>query len=199
MKNKVTTYRCTGRTDATDRANLYYIASPTARRIETDITAKEIRIFGKSPAPLAVFVFQALRRRKPKQKNDIMKNKMSFKIAFERSTFFEVVARDFKNRILTIYVEEKFGFSEYFEISEKYARSFGIRIPEKLHICNYFARQEKPNTKRKSDPQIGPLFLYMREQESKQENEEQSKQASKTRVKVASFLLQVDTARTQKE
>lgn len=65
---------------------------------------------------------------------------MSFKIAFERCTFFEVVARDFKNRILTIYVQEQFGFSEYFEISEKYARSFGIRIPEKLHICNYFAR-----------------------------------------------------------
>lgn len=57
MNNKVTTYHCTGLTDATDKANLYYIASPTARRIETDTTAKEIRIFGKSPAPLAVFVF----------------------------------------------------------------------------------------------------------------------------------------------
>jgi hypothetical protein len=69
-----------------------------------------------------------------------MKEKMPFKTAFERSTFFEVAARDFKNRTLTIYVEEQFGFSEYFEISEKYARSFGIRIPEKLHICNYFAQ-----------------------------------------------------------
>jgi hypothetical protein len=57
MKNKVTRYHCTGRTDATDKANLYYIASPTARRIETDNTAREIRIFGKSPAPLAVFEF----------------------------------------------------------------------------------------------------------------------------------------------
>ena len=65
---------------------------------------------------------------------------MSFKIAFERSTFFAVAARNFKNRTLTIYVEEQFGFSEYFEISEKYARSFGIRIPEKLHVRNYFAR-----------------------------------------------------------
>lgn len=57
MKNKVTTYRCTGRTDATDRANLYYIASPTARRIETDNEGHKIKIYGKSPAPLAVFEF----------------------------------------------------------------------------------------------------------------------------------------------
>ena len=48
-------YHCKGLTEATDKANLYYIASPTARRIETDTTAKEIRIFSKSPAPLAVF------------------------------------------------------------------------------------------------------------------------------------------------
>ena len=56
MKN-ATLYKCTSRTEATDRANLWYIASPTARRIETDNTAHEIRIFGKKPAPLAVFTF----------------------------------------------------------------------------------------------------------------------------------------------
>lgn len=55
MKKRVTTYYCKSRTEATDRSNLYYIASPTARRIETDNAIKEIRIFGKSPAPLAVF------------------------------------------------------------------------------------------------------------------------------------------------
>ena len=55
MKNRVTTYYCKTRTEATDRANLYYIASPTARRIET--TAQDIRIFGKKPEPLAVFQF----------------------------------------------------------------------------------------------------------------------------------------------
>lgn len=55
MKNKVTIYHCKTRTEATDSANLYYIASPTARRIETDNATKEIRIFGKSTAPLAVF------------------------------------------------------------------------------------------------------------------------------------------------
>lgn len=55
MKNKVTVFWCKTLTEATDRSNLYYIASPTARRIETDNAIKEIRIFGKSPAPLAVF------------------------------------------------------------------------------------------------------------------------------------------------
>ena len=55
MRKKVTVYYCKTMTEATDRSNLYYIASPTARRIEPDTTTKEIRIFGKSPAPLAVF------------------------------------------------------------------------------------------------------------------------------------------------
>ena len=55
MKKGVTTYYCKSRTEATDRSNLYYIASPTARRIETDTTTKEIRIFAKTDKPLAVF------------------------------------------------------------------------------------------------------------------------------------------------
>lgn len=54
-KHTPTVYYCKTRTEATDRANLYYIASPTARRIET--TAQDIRIFGKKADPLAVFVF----------------------------------------------------------------------------------------------------------------------------------------------
>lgn len=57
MKNKVTTYHCKTRTEATDRANLYYIASPTARRIETDNETHKIKIYGRKPAPLAVFEF----------------------------------------------------------------------------------------------------------------------------------------------
>lgn len=57
MANKVTVFWCNTRTEATDRANLYYIASPTARKMETDNTTKEIRIFSKKPAPLAVFRF----------------------------------------------------------------------------------------------------------------------------------------------
>lgn len=52
-----TVYHCKGRTEATDKANLYYIASPTARRIETDNEAHKIKIYGKKPAPLAVFEF----------------------------------------------------------------------------------------------------------------------------------------------
>jgi hypothetical protein len=57
MKNRVAVYHCTGRTDATDKANLYYIASPTARRIETDNEGHKIKIYDRKPAPLAVFEF----------------------------------------------------------------------------------------------------------------------------------------------
>ena len=54
-KHTPTVYYCKTRTEATDRANLYYIASPTARRIET--TARDIRIYGRKADPLAVFQF----------------------------------------------------------------------------------------------------------------------------------------------
>lgn len=54
-KHTPTVYHCKTRTEATDRANLYYIASPTARRIET--TAQDIRIYGRKADPLAVFQF----------------------------------------------------------------------------------------------------------------------------------------------
>ena len=50
-------YKCKSYTDATDRANLYYIASPTARRIERDKDERSIKIYGKKPAPLAEFVY----------------------------------------------------------------------------------------------------------------------------------------------
>lgn len=54
-KHTPTVYYCKTRTEATDRANLYYITSPTARRIET--TAQDIRIYGRKADPLAVFQF----------------------------------------------------------------------------------------------------------------------------------------------
>ena len=52
---KITVYHCTGHTDATDRANLYYIASPTARGMQTD--KDKITVTGRNGNPLAVFVF----------------------------------------------------------------------------------------------------------------------------------------------
>ena len=55
MKNKVTVFWCKSYTEANDKSNLYYIASPTARRIENDKEVREIRIFAKKPQPLAVF------------------------------------------------------------------------------------------------------------------------------------------------
>ena len=50
-------YKCKSYTDATDKANLYYIASPTARRIERNQERKSIEIYGKKPVPLAVFQY----------------------------------------------------------------------------------------------------------------------------------------------
>ena len=57
MKNKVTIYKCQGRTDATDRANLYYIASPTARGMQAD--RDKITVTGRNGKPLAIFLFCA--------------------------------------------------------------------------------------------------------------------------------------------
>ena len=55
MKNKVTVYWCKTRTEATDRSNLYYIASPTARGLQTD--KDKITVTGRNGNPLAVFLF----------------------------------------------------------------------------------------------------------------------------------------------
>lgn len=57
MKNKVTTYYCTGRTEATDLANLYYIASPTARGLQTDHGKREITVTNRHGNPLAIFCY----------------------------------------------------------------------------------------------------------------------------------------------
>lgn len=54
---KPNVYRCNSYIDATDKANLYYIASPTARRIEQSQEERRIKIYGKKPAPLAEFAY----------------------------------------------------------------------------------------------------------------------------------------------
>ncbi len=54
---QATIFHCKTSTEATDRANLWYIASPTARRIERKQEDKRIEIYGKKPAPLAVFTY----------------------------------------------------------------------------------------------------------------------------------------------
>ena len=53
MKNRVTTYYCKSRTEATDRSNLYYIASPTATNIQAE--PDKITVTGKKGNPLAIF------------------------------------------------------------------------------------------------------------------------------------------------
>lgn len=54
-KHTPTVYHCKTRTEATDRANLYYIASPTARGMQTD--KDKITVTGRNGNPLAVFEF----------------------------------------------------------------------------------------------------------------------------------------------
>ena len=58
MEGRTTIYRCGTRTEAIDCANLYYIAAPAARQMQSDNTAKVIKIFGRKPAPLALFYFR---------------------------------------------------------------------------------------------------------------------------------------------
>ena len=53
MKKRVTIYNCKSRTEATDRSNLYYIASPTATNIQTE--PNKITVTGKKGNPLAIF------------------------------------------------------------------------------------------------------------------------------------------------
>lgn len=53
MKRTATQYFCTSRTEATDRSNLYYIASPTATGIQAD--PDKITVTGKKGNPLAIF------------------------------------------------------------------------------------------------------------------------------------------------
>ena len=55
MKKRVTIYNCKSRTEATDRSNLYYIASPTATGIQTE--HDKITVIGKKGNPLAIFSY----------------------------------------------------------------------------------------------------------------------------------------------
>ena len=56
MKN-ATLYKCTSRTEATDRANLWYIASPSASRMQRDAESRQITISSRAGKPLAVFAY----------------------------------------------------------------------------------------------------------------------------------------------
>ena len=55
MKTKIV-YRCTSYTDATDKANLYYISRNNANKIERDNASRQIKVFGKKGL-MAVFIF----------------------------------------------------------------------------------------------------------------------------------------------
>lgn len=53
---KTAVYHCTTATEARDRANLYYIASPTARVIKEEKPARRIVIESKR-GPQAIFQY----------------------------------------------------------------------------------------------------------------------------------------------
>ena len=55
MKTKIV-YRCTSYTDATDKANLYYISCNGANKIERDNASRQISVLGKKGI-IAVFIF----------------------------------------------------------------------------------------------------------------------------------------------
>ena len=52
-----TMYHCQTVTEATDRANLYYIASPTATGIQDNRQARQIQVTNRKGKPLAVFQY----------------------------------------------------------------------------------------------------------------------------------------------
>lgn len=54
---QATIYRCTSSTDATDRANLYYIASPTAAGMQRDPQTRQITVTNKKGKALALFAY----------------------------------------------------------------------------------------------------------------------------------------------
>lgn len=54
---KVSFYYCQSATEATDRANLYFIASPRAREIEKDGQRKRITLKSKDGKPIAIFAY----------------------------------------------------------------------------------------------------------------------------------------------
>ena len=57
MKNKVTTYHCTSRTDATDKANLYYINVNAAHGMKKDPQNKQIQITNRHNTVIAIFAY----------------------------------------------------------------------------------------------------------------------------------------------
>jgi len=56
MKN-TTFYRCNTSTEATDKANIFYINSQTARAIQKDPQKKQITVTGRNNYILAIFAY----------------------------------------------------------------------------------------------------------------------------------------------
>lgn len=56
-KKNISVFYCKTATEANDRANLYYIASPTAAQIQRDTARREIQINSRNGRPLAVFQY----------------------------------------------------------------------------------------------------------------------------------------------
>ena len=55
---KITTvYKCMTCTEATDRANLFYINSKTARQLERERDTRQIRVLGRNGYILAIFTY----------------------------------------------------------------------------------------------------------------------------------------------
>lgn len=54
---KATIFHCHTVTEATDRANLYYIGCATAFKMEKDTTGRQIQILSRAGNPLAVFQY----------------------------------------------------------------------------------------------------------------------------------------------
>ena len=54
---KATVFHCQTVTEASDRANLYYIASPSATGMQRDNQARAITITSRAGKPLAVFQY----------------------------------------------------------------------------------------------------------------------------------------------
>lgn len=55
---KITTvYKCMTCTEATDRANLFYINSKTARQLERERDMRQIRVLGWNGYILAIFTY----------------------------------------------------------------------------------------------------------------------------------------------
>lgn len=52
-----TIYKCSTSTEANDRANLFYINSRAARKIERERQSRQIKVLGRNACILAIFAY----------------------------------------------------------------------------------------------------------------------------------------------